>query len=178
MPKRGPYETWVLIRFVGSVSFILGVSGCTLTVNKYEIFGVVLGVSGAIGGIMWLLGKCGAWIYSDKKTIGGRRATQTFHSKIVGVTHHNSNGTSRQKHLKRLSEGQTLRVVRDRDNEYDPNAIAVYDGRRQLGYLSRDLAEQFASVLDNGGAIECAVSGLTGGDDRNFGCNIRLTIYP
>lgn len=47
--------------------------------------------------------------------------------------------------------GMLVQLVREPDNPADPNAIAVRDttGRR-IGYLPREIAEQYAGLIDHG----------------------------
>ena len=47
-----------------------------------------------------------------------------FYSKIVGVTFGDV-----QRYIERLHIGTILKVVREPDNPYDNNAIALYDWR-------------------------------------------------
>jgi hypothetical protein len=46
--------------------------------------------------------------------------------------------------------GSPLALRRDPDNEHDPNAIAVYAGHDQIGWVPRELAAQLARELDEG----------------------------
>ncbi|MFO6453464.1 MULTISPECIES: HIRAN domain-containing protein [unclassified Aeromicrobium] len=52
----------------------------------------------------------------------------------------------------RFTPGAPLRLVREPDNEYDTNAIAVYaeTGRRVAGYVPKGQAKRLASLLDSG----------------------------
>lgn len=112
---------------------------------------------------------------------------KTIHSKIRGVTQQNDDGISRQKIIKKYVESDTLLMLeRERSNRYDPNAIAVhalidddnFDSDDTIGYLSKELAEELAPVLDSGGDISCyatEVTGGTGGD--SLGVNIELMVY-
>src|SRR5579872_3550798 len=58
-----------------------------------------------------------------------------FNTKVVGVTFE-----GRQDIAAGLEAGAALELRRDGANLYDPNAIAVYSGALQIGYLKRDLA--------------------------------------
>jgi hypothetical protein len=47
--------------------------------------------------------------------------------------------------------GEAVRFVREPQNAADPNAIAVHDpAGRRLGFLSRELAADFAGLIDHG----------------------------
>lgn len=63
-----------------------------------------------------------------------------FYTKIVGVTHTNPDGSSRQKIIAQLSPGDALRLV-DMSSAQFPEAIGVItaDGR-QCGFLRSELA--------------------------------------
>ena len=49
-----------------------------------------------------------------------------------------------------LAPGSPLELHRDRDNEYDANAIAVRAGGAQVGFVPRELAAELAGELDAG----------------------------
>ena len=69
-----------------------------------------------------------------------------------------------------------LRLKREPHNPYDHNAVAVLDAAgRQLGYLSRQVAETAASCMDRGVGVHAAVTAITGGGlTQHFGVNIRV----
>lgn len=91
-------------------------------------------------------------------------------TKAVGVTF-----DERQKHVKNCTVGQRLSLVREKDNEFDPNAIAIYSGNNQIGYVAKEIAAQLATKMDNGTEYECRVLKVTGGDgDKAFGLNIKI----
>ncbi len=80
--------------------------------------------------------------------------------------------------------GTQLQLVREPANPYDRNAIAVYvfggtlsKKLRQVGYLSEDLAERFASHVDLGLDLTAIVLEPTGKRGQAQGVNILLS-YP
>jgi len=103
-------------------------------------------------------------------------------SKVVGVS--SGNKFERQRGVRKLSRGQELELRREPNNEFDKNAIAViarvhqflwfYPYQQQIGYLSADLAEQLAELIDAGQPVRCFVANVTGGGDKSYGCNIRI----
>lgn len=107
-----------------------------------------------------------------------------FYSKVVGVSHRNSNRTSRQKIIKEdVFMADVLTLKREPDNKVDPNAVAVYveglDNKlKQIGYLNRDIAEEVASHMDHGMFAGAIVTELTGGtSDKQFqGVNIQIVL--
>lgn len=62
--------------------------------------------------------------------------SHTYRTKVVGVTHKNSDGKSRQMLVSRLKRNQVLSLVRELGNEFDKWAVAVLDTHgNQLVYL-------------------------------------------
>jgi len=62
---------------------------------------------------------------------------------IVGVTFRNKDGSLRQEIIQdEVKENDLLTMRREPDNEYDPNAIAIFSSSgNQVGYIPRDLAK-------------------------------------
>ena len=96
--------------------------------------------------------------------------TYSFHTKIVGVTFE-----GRQGYIKECYEGQSLDLVRDKLNPYDSNAIAVYAGNYQVGFISKELASKLAPQIDMGKEFSCKVSSVTGGGDFPYGLNVQIS---
>ena len=92
-----------------------------------------------------------------------------FYSKVAGVTFEN-----KQQYVRQCYIGQKLDLIRDRFNMYDRNAIAVYSGNHQVGFISKELAEKLAPKIDNGHTILCYVEDITGREYNNYGLNIKL----
>lgn len=109
-----------------------------------------------------------------------RGRTKEFHTKVVGVTHRNSDGTDRQRLLKKCKRRERLVLVRETNNPHDSNAVKVCRSNGgQLGYLSRDVANQIAERLDKGLDVIAEITSLTGGGlifNRTRGCNIKITM--
>lgn len=89
----------------------------------------------------------------------GITQTPRFNTKVAGVTFEN-----RQDVIAELEPGVELKLERQPQNEFDPNAIAVtlLDGR-QLGFLGKHLAAVLAPDMDDGVEYDAAVSAITGG---------------
>ena len=49
-----------------------------------------------------------------------------------------------------VTRGNAVRLTRDYNNQYDPNAIEVRIGGEQLGYVPRNEARLLAPVIDAG----------------------------
>jgi single-stranded-DNA-specific exonuclease len=92
-----------------------------------------------------------------------------FYTKVVGVSFE-----GRQSVLGGLAPGDPLELVREADNAYDSNALAVRYGRLQLGYLRREIAQRLAPNVDAGDRYSVSIGSITGGGDRHIGVNIRV----
>ena len=94
---------------------------------------------------------------------------------VVGVTFDDHQFT-----ISQLRVGDRLVLVREPENNYDPNAIAVMtEEGNKVGYLDRGTAEELARGLDSleKRQIPAEVSDITGGltSDSNLGIRIRFT---
>ena len=104
---------------------------------------------------------------------------ETFFTKIVGVSHRNPDGSSRQDLLARCTVGEHVHLVREPRNKHDANAIAVeLQGGDSLGYLKASLASELAPFLDRRGRTVAAISALTGGEAEKFrGANLLIVKF-
>lgn len=94
------------------------------------------------------------------------------HSKIVGVTFNNDDGTSRQKYLKVLRQYDELRLIH---YEYKPNefAIGVFYNNKQLGNINAELYEELKDSVNNNRIIS-VIAEPTGENGKTYGCNITI----
>ena len=93
-----------------------------------------------------------------------------LYSKIRGTSY-------TQELVKTLKLGEELNLVRDPGNQYDANCIAVNSATGQVGYISKELAETLAPLMDSGTSLRCFISAITGGNDGYcFGVNIEIFI--
>ena len=116
---------------------------------------------------------------------------RSIHTKIRGVTHTNPDGASRQRIIKQWCQsGDALYFAREPKNPVDPNAIQVSrvvcsdepDHPRlgeQLGYLSRELAEDLAPRMDKRSFVLMGwIKNVTGGGyGESYGVNIQVEEY-
>ncbi|MBV8748493.1 MAG: DEAD/DEAH box helicase, partial [Candidatus Eremiobacteraeota bacterium] len=93
-----------------------------------------------------------------------------FNTKVVGVTFE-----GRQDTVRALVPGTPLELRRDPANLYDPNAIGVWYGGLQLGFVKREIAARIAPNVDAGERYTAEVTAVTGGGARSFGINIYVT---
>lgn len=70
--------------------------------------------------------------------------------------------------------GDELMLVRESDNPHDSNAVAVYHGQTQLGYVPRGENSAIAQMLDRGETLSARICRLT--DDENPWERVRVTI--
>ena len=93
-----------------------------------------------------------------------------FNTKVVGVSFE-----GRQDVVAGLHEGAALELRRQPENPYDANAIGVWYGALQLGFLKREIAARIAPNVDAGERYTAEVTMVTGGGPRSFGINIYVT---
>ncbi len=87
-----------------------------------------------------------------------------FHTKLAGVSFE-----GRQDVIAGLSPGVALELRREPENPHDANAIAVFYGNLQLGFLNRHLAAHVAPAMDGGARYRARIASLTGGSSKASG---------
>jgi single-stranded-DNA-specific exonuclease len=87
-----------------------------------------------------------------------------FHTKIAGVSFE-----GRQDVIAGLRAGAQLTLARQPDNPYDRNAIAVYYGNLQLGFVNKSIAAHVAPLIDAGARYRARIASLTGGPSSTAG---------
>lgn len=96
-----------------------------------------------------------------------------YHSKLVGVTFE-----GRQSVIGVLVGTEPLRVRRESDNKYDPNAVAVDvqfgEDWAPIGYIAKDKNSDIAATLDAGGGVNISIASITGGGDKSYGVNVEI----
>src|ERR1700681_9502 len=100
-------------------------------------------------------------------TIG---AASGFNTKVVGVSFE-----GRQDVVASLRPGETVELRRHPDNAFDADAIGVWFGTLQLGFLKAAIAARVAPNMDAGERYAAEVTAVTGGGERSFGINIYVT---
>jgi single-stranded-DNA-specific exonuclease len=93
-----------------------------------------------------------------------------FNTKVVGVTFE-----GRQDLIAGLQPGQALELVRQPENAFDPNAVAVHFGRLQLGFVRKPIAARIAPNIDAGERYRAEIKHITGGGTRSVGVNIWVS---
>ncbi len=108
------------------------------------------------------------------------RPLRSFHTKVVGVTKKNEDGGKRQEVIAGCKVDELVLLIRESENPYDSNAIAVYhSSRKQIGFIAADLAERLAPDMDSGQPISARISDLTGGtpEKPSRGVNLEIAIF-
>ena len=119
------------------------------------------------------------------------RHVRSIRTKIRGVTKRNLDGADRQRIIRKWCDsGDALHLAREPNNPRDPNAIRVLrivctdlperiTVGEQLGYLSRELAEELAPRMDARVLVLLAkilhITGREGG--YALGVNIQVEEY-
>jgi len=98
-----------------------------------------------------------------------------YTTKVVGVSFDNENGINRQKILTQLSSGAILKLINDRNNPYDKNAIKVVSEHGCIGFLSRDEAFRFSMKHISLG--ECFITSLKRVSNGYLGCLINFKYH-
>lgn len=109
----------------------------------------------------------------------------TFHTKVVGVTFRNDDGSDRQRIIRdlvrsgELEIGTQLFFVPQPTNPYDRNCILVNAANgKTLGCLSRDMAEKVSLGIKQGREYKVSVASQTGGSiGYAYGINLRVECY-
>lgn len=100
-----------------------------------------------------------------------------MHTKVVGVTFGNDDGTSRQQIISQCKAGQSV-VFKPTPTAEFPEAIGVFtENGKQLGNVNAELAHDLINrYFEN--PMKVTIADITGGKDgKNYGCNIHLIIY-
>ncbi|MDE0191687.1 MAG: HIRAN domain-containing protein [Gammaproteobacteria bacterium] len=80
-----------------------------------------------------------------------RRAKRWNYATRVAGTHY------RQPAVKRCHQGQRVKLVRAPNNQHDGNAIEVWVGNQQIGFVPREEAVRLAWAMDKGDVVEAHI---------------------
>ncbi len=114
-------------------------------------------------------------LYAQSKTFlerdpfAGIGDREVFPTKVMGVSFE-----GRQDLLAGLRPGLELDLHRQPDNPKDSQAIAVFYGALQLGFLRKEIAKHLAPLIDGGVRYRARIEHLTGGSEKLRGVNIRV----
>lgn len=145
--------------------------------KKLKTWQIVLLVIFYPVGIVYLI----VWLCNKNKTPKEKRQTsftiaRDFNTKVVGVTFGNDDGSSRQEYIKKMKSGDDI-IFKPMATKEHPEAIGVFDKKgHQLGYLNAELATEIKEKYATN-PMSVTVSGVTGGGDKTYGCNLHIVIY-
>lgn len=108
----------------------------------------------------------------DPEGYANKNSLRCIHSKVVGVTFNNDDGTSRQKNIANIKENDELKLI---PYEYNPGeeALGVFHNNKQIGNVNADLCyEIIDKVRDN--EIIIVIANPTGGNKKTYGCNFTI----
>ena len=120
-----------------------------------------------------------------------KKKSRSFHTKVVGVTFQNSDGSDRQDIIhRRCRAGDELALSSEPDNPHADHAVAVYVTKKgwlggvktyQIGYLPDDssAAQEAFDHIESGRVGAAQISEITGGTHHKptLGVNIKITLY-
>ncbi len=112
-----------------------------------------------------LYAKSASYLENDRYASIGDAAE--FFTKAVGVTFE-----GRQDVIGGLVPGSPLDLRRQPENPHDPNAIAIFFGALQIGFLRKEIARRLAPKFDAGDRYKAEIGSVTGGGTRSFGVNL------
>jgi hypothetical protein len=93
--------------------------------------------------------------------------------KVVGVTFPNADGSSRREIITSMVGDERIDLVREPNNQYDPNAIKILANDKQIGYIGRDYASIMAPLMDGGIGFTAVVKGCGEYKGRPY-CEITI----
>ncbi|MFN2449148.1 MAG: helicase-related protein [Candidatus Baltobacteraceae bacterium] len=108
--------------------------------------------------------------YLARDDFAGIGERDVFVTKVMGVSFE-----GRQNMVAGLRPRHELELRRQPENPIDANAIALWYGAFQIGFLRKQIAKHLAPVMDAGVSYRALIEHVTGGrDGKNFGINIRV----
>jgi hypothetical protein len=102
----------------------------------------------------------------------GQSLFKYVHTKVVGSTYNNDDGSSRQEIIAKLKEGDSLDL--EATTYKNEPCIEVHHYSGMLGHINKEfVADLYDAVLANK-IWHVAVRNITGSKDTNLGCNLIL----
>ena len=104
---------------------------------------------------------------------------QNVDLKVVGVTFTNEDtGEKRGQIIRELADSKkpeeiSIELVREKDNQYDMNAVKVMADGRQIGYIGKEYAAIIAPLMDELEEFEAIVKGIGEFKNRPY-CEITI----
>lgn len=104
---------------------------------------------------------------------------QNVDLKVVGVTFTNEDtGEKRGQIIRELADSKkpeeiSIELVREKDNQYDMNAVKVMADGRQIGYIGKEYAAIIAPLMDELEEFNAVVKGIGEFKNRPY-CEITI----
>lgn len=84
-----------------------------------------------------------------------------FQLRVVGTHFDNDDGSSRMEEIDACAIGDEVHLVRERQNRFDPSAVAVVTERWvRIGYIGADRCGWIGSKIDRGYTIRATINRL------------------
>ena len=125
---------------------------------------------------------CYGNIISMKNELNRRKVKmkiQNVDLKVVGVTFTNEGtGEKRGQIIRELAENKkpeeiSIELVREKDNQYDMNAVKVMADGKQIGYIGKEYAAIIAPLMDEYEEFTAVVKGIGEYKNRPY-CEITI----
>ena len=93
----------------------------------------------------------------EREYFGEEKNIREFeYATVVGLYYEN-----RIKVVEKLTIGEEIFFVREKDNQYDSNAIKVVNKNNEtIGYVTKEKAQEIAPKLDAGNKYKCYINGI------------------
>lgn len=128
--------------------------------------------------ILWLIIRFKNKDYYEKKynpeVYARKNNFRCIHSKVVGVTFNNEDGTSRQKNLNKVKPYDELELI-PYEYQHREEALGVFHNKRQIGNINADLCYELMEIINKNKRI-FVIANPTGGNGKTLGCNITIII--
>ena len=110
----------------------------------------------------------------------GKRLFKTYSTEVKGLLHKSPDIKERQKILEKCRIGEKLKLIHSH-SLHNADAIKVYRyNGPQIGWLSGDIAEEIAPIIDNSEEIQAKISKITKSKfpfRRKYSCTVRIAVY-
>ncbi|PKM86966.1 MAG: single-stranded-DNA-specific exonuclease RecJ [Firmicutes bacterium HGW-Firmicutes-12] len=94
---------------------------------------------------------------------------EEFFTKVVGVTF-----SDRQSIITQIQDGDNVNLTREKENEHDSYALAVYWQGCSIGYINARLARVVSPLIDMGVEYEAYITQVTGRERDSLGVNLCI----
>jgi hypothetical protein len=116
-------------------------------------------------------------LYRPKKRSGViGKEPEGFCASVVGESHKNYDGESRQSIIKKLKEGDIVQLAHEKNNKYDDYAVAVISDHGQIGYLKSASSAQREVIewLEDKTEFKAKIHSVGKGEGKYYGVVLDL----